>query len=411
VHTDHCDVVAEGKLVDLQPQSTLAEGAVIDVKLGEIDLHDATAGAGKVDGIDVVVAGGAKLVGKTSSVRIGRVFEGVAFATLSNVVEPPIAITFESEAEKPTRAPARRKVTETDAAEALADDEIVDDLTEDDALVLGDEAEREGADVEEDAEDGAEDGVAVPPKKRTRRGSRGGRRRKKPGAVTDGVATDSAGTDGVATDGVATDEEGVGREETDDAPDVGTLEIADAATASAPAPRAPRPRARRTPKIHVPDAAEGDDAPAARSRGPRVAAADRPGDDGDGAAAVAASTEADGEEAVVGAGPGGAPRKRTRRGSRGGRGRGPKAGAVDGETAIVGVGLEASVVESTDVTDTPAAPAALRAPARPRQRAVPVADTPAEPAETQAPRSEGSPDGYVPMSEWIDDFDRPRRDR
>ena len=57
IHADHFEVVAEGKLVDLQPASPLVEGATVELKLGEVGRYDATAAAGKVDGVDVLVAG------------------------------------------------------------------------------------------------------------------------------------------------------------------------------------------------------------------------------------------------------------------------------------------------------------------------------------------------------------------
>ncbi len=64
IHTDHFEVVAEGKLIDLQPASPVAEGTTIELKLGEVGRYDATDAAGKVDGTVVLVAGAAKLVGK-----------------------------------------------------------------------------------------------------------------------------------------------------------------------------------------------------------------------------------------------------------------------------------------------------------------------------------------------------------
>ncbi|HEX6701109.1 MAG TPA: Rne/Rng family ribonuclease, partial [Gaiellaceae bacterium] len=67
VHTDHLDVLAEGRRADLAPTTPVEEGAQVDVKLGEIDLHDGTAAVGKVDGLDVVVAEAAKLVGKKAT--------------------------------------------------------------------------------------------------------------------------------------------------------------------------------------------------------------------------------------------------------------------------------------------------------------------------------------------------------
>ena len=40
VHADHAAVLAEGKLVDLQPEAPIAEGAEVEVKLVEVDKHD-----------------------------------------------------------------------------------------------------------------------------------------------------------------------------------------------------------------------------------------------------------------------------------------------------------------------------------------------------------------------------------
>ena len=122
VHADHAAVLAEGKLVDLQPEAPIAEGAEVEVKLVEVDKHDAGSAAGKLDGIDVVVGGAAKLVGKKAKVRIERVLDGVAYAALlTAAAKPAEPITFESEAEKPTRAPSRaKKAAETEPEETGA---------------------------------------------------------------------------------------------------------------------------------------------------------------------------------------------------------------------------------------------------------------------------------------------------
>ena len=127
IHADHFEVLAEGKLVDLQPDTPLTAGATLELKLGEVGRYDATAAAGQVDGFEVLVAGAAKLVGKKATVTIGHVLEGQAFATLVASAEQGAGpITFESEAEKPTRAPGRRKPATT----TVEDDE----LAEEDAL-------------------------------------------------------------------------------------------------------------------------------------------------------------------------------------------------------------------------------------------------------------------------------------
>ena len=120
VHADHFEVVAEGRRDDLAPTTSIADGAELEVKLVELALHDATAAVGKVDGVDVVVADAAKLVGKKATVTVGRVLEGQAFATLVAGEAAAAPITFESEAEKPTRAPARRKADEAGPDEAAA---------------------------------------------------------------------------------------------------------------------------------------------------------------------------------------------------------------------------------------------------------------------------------------------------
>ena len=119
VHLDHFDVVGQGKLDTLRPATPVAEGAEIELKLVEVGLHDPTAGVGKLDGdYEVVVAGASKLVGKKVKARIGRALEGVAYATLADAeVVTASPITFEAEAEKPTRASRSKK--ETDAAPEL----------------------------------------------------------------------------------------------------------------------------------------------------------------------------------------------------------------------------------------------------------------------------------------------------
>jgi ribonuclease G len=158
-HLDHFLVLAEGKRDDLAPTAPVEEGAKVQVALGEVGLHDSNAGMGKVDGFDVSVAGAAKLVGKKVNVEIERVLDGMAYATLvTKTADVEMPITAEGEAEKPTRRPAAKKA---DAATEAA------------------------AEVEAEPTEAAPvDGEA--PKKKTRRGSRGGRGRKK--AATNGAA-------------------------------------------------------------------------------------------------------------------------------------------------------------------------------------------------------------------------------
>jgi ribonuclease G len=308
VHLDHFDIVSQGKLDTLRPPTPVAEEAEIELKLVEVGLYDPTAGVGKLDGdYEVVVAGASKLVGKKVKARIGRALEGVAYASLADAeVVTASPITFEAEAEKPTRASRSKK--ETDAGPELeAPIELSAD--DDDELVLEDEPL-----VEEEQVAATADGA--PTKKRTRRGTRGGRGRKKPTAAASEGADDTP------------DDPGNGR----------------------PA----------QPRIHVPPtdlevAAVAVEAPS------EPIASDEPDDD---APAVEVTLGPDGQPK----------RKRSRRGSRGGKKR-RKPAAANGDA-------EASASNET-AADEPVAEAQLA------EEAV----------------SDGEPPAYVPMSEWIDDFD------
>ncbi len=204
VHTDHFSVVAEGKLVDLQPPVHALEGTTVEIKLGELGRYDATAGAGKLDGLDVLVADAAKLVGKKATVTIGRVLDGLAFATLVPTGGTGAGpITFESEAEKPTRAPAKRRVATTDesgdapspatqptwrtAPRNLRRMRRVRSRSRPTRLRATMRRRRQPPTPPKGK--ATRDGAAAPAKKRTRRGSRGGRRRRKPAGT--GTATAS----------------------------------------------------------------------------------------------------------------------------------------------------------------------------------------------------------------------------
>jgi ribonuclease G len=166
VPVDHFEVLEQGTLEKLAPAAPVKEGAEIRLKLVEVGLHDLSAGVGQLDGYSVCVGGAANQIGKTVKVRVERVLDGTAYATLVDskaAVEAPL--TSEREAEKPTRKPpVRRKKQpkEEPAPEAEA--------------------------VEETEETAAEE----KPKKKTRRGSRGGRGRKKKTAQPADAAADGS---------------------------------------------------------------------------------------------------------------------------------------------------------------------------------------------------------------------------
>ncbi|MEP7224949.1 MAG: Rne/Rng family ribonuclease, partial [Actinomycetota bacterium] len=434
IHTDHFAVVAEGKLVDLQPVSPLVEGSTVELKLGEVGRYDATAAAGKIDGTEVIVADAAKLVGKKATVTIGRVLEGQVFATLVALGETGEGpITFESEAEKPTRAPARRKqVAESaDAGDtAVADNELSDEEFSDDEVgarylvdledggaaqngVVELDAGDAGGDSDTDqlgeSEAGPEaasaDGVA-PAKKRTRRGSRGGRRRRKPastGAAIEGEVDADA------------PEEGEERSSTPELvvaePPIESQEPA----MTAPANETVRaPRQRRTSRIHVP----GDPAaPSVVAPGAASESRDDPAEILEPVPAMSSEGDLDGRSPASNAGDGPPVVKRkTRRGSRGGRSR-SKVPAVVGaegiadsatdagvepETALSEDGVEADGVHATPAISVSETETADNEPGG--VAAERVTETP--PVAESGDHDESSDAGYVPMSEWLGDFDR-----
>jgi ribonuclease G len=307
-HPDHFLVLAEGKREELAPAAPVAEGAKIELKLVEVGLHDANAGVGKLDGLDICVANAAKQVGKKVEVQIERVLDDAVYATLvSQAVAADEPITAESEAEKPTRRTPSATAATPAKTEELDDPELDDEDEEDEPEA--DELEADEAEADEPEADAMStvDGTVEPaaPKKKTRRGSRGGRGRKKKTAAAPAAAGNGMG------------------EPEDVAP----------------------PAAAR---IHVPDPdlGEPDESP------------DEPAGDG---------TEPP------------RPKKKTRRGTRGGRGRKKKTAA-----AVVATGTGGSE-ETAGLTEV---------------------ETPADSAEEKPSDTEDekkpSDWEYVPMSEWDD---------
>jgi len=367
VHADHAAVLAEGKFEELRSEAPVEDGKEIELKLVELGLHDAHAAVGKLDGLDVVVGGAAKLVGRKAKVRIERVFDGIAYAALLvGGDDTPDPITFEGEAEKPTRAPSRAKKVAGDAVdteEPSAEDEAEDDLASDeDEAGLAATAATAATVAEADGSAG---------KKKTRRGSRGGRNRKRK-SVTDAGADVRAGVEtdaDLVSDGIAAE----------DAPPE-----ADVEPAAEPA--------RRASRIHMPTADIGEPAKAPRSRARPKAQA--PGGPAEAAArAVAADVELDAEQPVELDPETGEPKpkKKTRRGSRGGRNRKrkPAAVAADENGAEPLAGADADAVVAVDLVE-------------------PVPDGNGYPGEGEA-GGEQQADDYVPMSEWLDDIEAGER--
>ncbi len=318
---DHFVVVAQGAVEEMRPSTPVEEGAELELTLVEVGLYDSQAAVGKVGDYEVNVPAAAKLVGKKVKARIERALAAAAYASLPEPErEEDQPLTAESMAERPTRAPSKKASARADAA-APAEAAPAETTSEkqaatpavaakpappaavaktgkpSEAPVAAGKSETTAAIGTTAGEAGGESATEGPPrpKKRTRRGSRGGRRRRKPaGAAVAGTNGSDASSGTIGTD--ATTET------------TGT----DANTGAAPAAaveRAQPPRTER-PKPH----------PAPTRRPPRPAAASSSGQ----AAAPAAEAEAapgaveSNQSQPAGDEPA-KPKKRTRRGSRGGR--------------------------------------------------------------------------------------------
>jgi len=190
VPVNHFEVLGKGTLESQLGGDTRAEqeGKQVELKLGEVGRHDVHAGVGKVEGLTVVVGNGAPMVGRKTKVRIERVLDGVAYASLvGGKKAPEEPITAESAAEKPTRKPPAKK-----QAEAAAEPEAVE-TAEPEVDETGEPEVDETGEAEPAGEETSEAPTDQPAKKKTRRGSRGGRRRKKkPAGATAAANGDSA---------------------------------------------------------------------------------------------------------------------------------------------------------------------------------------------------------------------------
>ena len=166
---DHVRILAEGPAAEIEAKGLpVSPGQELLVKLEERHLLDEGDAIARLDGYVIAVAGAGSKVGRRMKIRIERATRTSAYAVLTSAktVEKPVEATDldelepaatpkprRSRAKKPVEPPAEGQAAEEPAAEEPAAEEA--------------EAEAPGAEVE------------ARPKKRTRRGSRGGRGRKK----------------------------------------------------------------------------------------------------------------------------------------------------------------------------------------------------------------------------------------
>jgi ribonuclease G len=342
---DHLVVLAEGQVEDMKPKTPVEEGAELELTLVEVGLYDSQAAVGKVGDYEVNVPKSATLVGKKVKARIERALAAGAYASLAGSDrDEDKPLTAESMAERPTRAPAKKAsakaavesaaaavepaaaaVEPAPASEpAVAEEAAAPAAAETLELpVAPAETETTGAALaSEPGGDTATDQAPVAPKKRTRRGSRGGRRRHKPSqAGASGVRTSDA-TGGAVTADEASGPETAGEK----ARPVPGGEGPGARAAAVR--RTPRPPATRPPAQATAPAPEDGAAPAAVDPNQSPSSGDEPPK----------------------------PKKRTRRGSRGGRRhRKPgQAGARPGNASGAGDGQGAGSTPGSE--QAPSAP-------------------------------------------------------
>jgi hypothetical protein len=189
---DHFHVLDRGPVSRLEPKGMpMKAGETIDVKLEERDRYLKDAAIGRVGGLRVTVAGGATLLGKTVRATVERLLPGIGYAVLAEAdsVEPPVEAGTELDRDDPVETPkrrtrSRRKTRDDDAAVPAEDESAADRPVVEETAAAGAEPAADGDGV-------GEEGALERPKRKTRRGSRGGRGRKKkaaaPDAATDGV--------------------------------------------------------------------------------------------------------------------------------------------------------------------------------------------------------------------------------
>jgi len=194
MHLDHMHVLAQGKLDALLPKASVEEGGEVRVQLVEVGLHDPASAVAKLDGYDVCVADAAKLVGKKVGIRIKRIQPGTVYATLTDgAPAAAVPVTAEGEAEKPTRkSRAKPKAEAADAATPSVKDQPRRKARPKPVATAEAEAEAEPASEAEAAGAEAPEEGEAKPKRKTRRGSRGGRGRKKKTSAAEPAAVEGA---------------------------------------------------------------------------------------------------------------------------------------------------------------------------------------------------------------------------
>ena len=331
---DHLRVLREGTAAEIEPQALpVSAGQELDLRLVERHLRHPEDAIARLDGYVVSVAGAGGQVGKTVRARIERATRTAAYAVVASLedVEAPVeagVLAEETDAEAPIPAkPKTRRATGTGRARKKPAAAPTDAASE--SVGAGsDPAFEQTVDAASDGQAAGElataDGEA--PKKKTRRGTRGGRGRKKPAQV-------AATSDGAETElqpvPEAADSVGAGarpvRKTAKAAAIAEDVSAGDPADESAAGAEAPKKKTRRGTR-----GGRGRKKPTQLVSAADVAGAehvDVGSQASEAGSAATASADSPNGEAGEPSPDGAAAKKRTHRGTRGGRGRKPVAEA------------------------------------------------------------------------------------
>ena len=166
---DHVRILAEGPAAEIEAKGLpVSPGQELLVKLEERHLLDEGDAIARLDGYVIAVAGAGSKVGRRMKIRIERATRTSAYAVLTSAktVEKPVEATDLDELE-PAATPKPRRRSAKKPVEPPAEGQAAEEPAAEEPAAEEAEAEAPGAEVE------------ARPKKRTRRGSRGGRGRKK----------------------------------------------------------------------------------------------------------------------------------------------------------------------------------------------------------------------------------------
>ncbi len=175
-HLDHFVVLARASSPTSRRSPRWRRAPSSMLELVEVDRYDSAAAVGKLDGLEVVVADAATLVGKRLKVRIERVLDGRAYAVAHPQDEGGARAADgggRGREADPQAARSGRARRSREGGKPRGEEETSPPRPSE--AEAESRAEASAEDEDEGEERGSAEGEEPKPKKKTRRGSRGGR--------------------------------------------------------------------------------------------------------------------------------------------------------------------------------------------------------------------------------------------